>query len=66
LKKLWLALKQSRQDRKRIKMLFVLLKRILKMRRLRLWGPCGAQDEFLLGWPQPLRTRGSSLNLFFL
>jgi hypothetical protein len=48
LKKLWRARKQSRQDCKRIKMLFVLLKRILKMRRLRLWGPCGAQDEFLL------------------
>jgi hypothetical protein len=29
-------------------MLFAHLKRILKMGRLRLRGPCGAQDEFLL------------------
>ena len=39
---------QSRQDRKRVEMLFAHLKRILKMGRLRLRGPCGAQDEFLL------------------
>ena len=39
---------RSRQGRKRIKMLFAHLKRILKMGRLRLRGPCGAQDEFLL------------------
>ena len=31
-----------------IEMLFAHLKRILKMGRLRLRGPCGAQDEFLL------------------
>ena len=36
------------QGRKRIEMLFAHLKRILKMGRLRLRGPCGAQDEFLL------------------
>jgi hypothetical protein len=42
------AFEQSRQDRKRIEMLFAHLKRILKMGRLRLRGPCGAQDEFLL------------------
>ena len=42
------AYEQSRQGRKRIEMLFAHLKRILKMGRLRLRGPCGAQDEFLL------------------
>jgi transposase len=39
---------QSRRDRKRIEMLFAHLKRILKLGRLRLRGPCGAQDEFTL------------------
>lgn len=39
---------RSRQGRKRIEMLFAHLKRILRMGRLRLRGPCGAQDEFLL------------------
>ena len=29
-------------------MLFAHLKRILKLNRLRLRGPCGAKDEFLL------------------
>jgi hypothetical protein len=29
-------------------MLFAHLKRILKLNRLRLRGPCGARDEFLL------------------
>ncbi|MFL4991634.1 MAG: transposase [Microvirga sp.] len=42
------AFERSRQGRKRIEMLFAHLKRILKMGRLRLRGPCGAQDEFLL------------------
>ncbi len=42
------AFEQSRQGRKRIEMLFAHLKCILKMGRLRLRGPCGAQDEFLL------------------
>ena len=42
------AFDQSRRDRKRVKMLFAHLKRILKLGRLRLRGPCGAQDEFLL------------------
>lgn len=32
----------------RKKMLFAHLKRILRLGRLRLRGPCGAQDEFLL------------------
>jgi len=39
---------QSRKDRKKVEMLFAHLKRILKMDRLRLRGPNGAQDEFLL------------------
>ena len=43
-----LAFERSRQGRKRIEMVFAYLKRILKMGRLRLRGPCGAQDEFLL------------------
>lgn len=42
------AFEQSRHERKRIEMLFAHLKRILKLGRLRLRGPCGAQDEFLL------------------
>jgi transposase len=42
------AYDQSRKDRKRVEMLFAHLKRILKMGRLRLRGPCGARDEFLL------------------
>ena len=39
---------QSRKDRKKVEMLFAHLKRILKLDRLRLRGPKGAQDEFLL------------------
>ena len=38
----------SRRERKRVEMLFAHLKRILKLDRLRLRGPCGAKDEFLL------------------
>lgn len=38
----------SRRLRKRIEMLFAHLKRILKLDRLRLRGPNGARDEFLL------------------
>ena len=38
----------SRKDRKKVEMLFAHLKRILKLGRLRLRGPCGASDEFLL------------------
>jgi hypothetical protein len=34
--------------RKKVKMLFADLKRILRLGRLRLRGPCGAKDEFLL------------------
>jgi transposase len=42
------AFEQSRRERKRIEMLFAHLKRILKLGRLRLRGPRGAQDEFTL------------------
>ena len=59
---------RSRRDRKKIEMLFAHLKRILKLDRLRLRGPCGARDEFhlaataqnlrkmaeLLGSPSPI------------
>jgi transposase len=45
--KSWLY-KQSRKDRKKVEMLFAHLKRILKLDRLRLRGPTGAHDEFLL------------------
>ena len=38
----------SRRQRKKIEMLFAHLKRILKLDRLRLRGPNGAKDEFLL------------------
>lgn len=42
------AFEQSRRERKRVETLFAHLKRILKMGRLRLRGPKGAQDEFTL------------------
>ena len=38
----------SRRERKKIEMLFAHLKRILRLDRLRLRGPLGARDEFLL------------------
>jgi hypothetical protein len=38
----------SRRQRKKVEMLFAHLKQILKPDRLRLRGPCGARDEFLL------------------
>jgi transposase len=38
----------SRRERKKVEMLFAHLKRILKLNRLRLRGPYGARDEFLL------------------
>ena len=38
----------SRRQRKKVEMLFAHLKRILKLDRLRLRGPNGAKDEFLL------------------
>ncbi len=40
---------QSRRDRKRVEMLFAHLKRILRLGRLRLRGPSGAQFEFTFG-----------------
>jgi hypothetical protein len=42
------AFEQSRRDRKRVEMLFAHLKRILRLGRLRLRGPYGAQFEFTL------------------
>ena len=39
---------QSCRERKKVEMLFAHLKRILRLGRLRLRGPCGAEDEFLL------------------
>ena len=42
------AFEQSCRDRKRIEMLFAHLKRILRLGRLRLRGPRGAQFEFTL------------------
>ena len=38
----------SRRERKKVEILFAHLKRILKINRLRLRGPSGARDEFLL------------------
>jgi len=43
------AFEQSRRDRKRAEMRFAHLKRLLRLNRLRLRGPRGAQDEFVLG-----------------
>ena len=42
------AYRQSRRERKKVEMLFAHLKRILKMSQLRLRGPSGAHDEFLM------------------
>jgi transposase len=42
------AFERSRHSRKKIEMLFAHLKRILRLARLRLRGPSGARDEFLL------------------
>ena len=43
-----LQYKVSSKLRKKVEMLFAHLKRILGLGRLRLRGPCGANDEFLL------------------
>ena len=40
------AFERSRRERKRVEMLFAHLKRILRLGRLRLRGPRGAQFEF--------------------
>jgi uncharacterized protein with von Willebrand factor type A (vWA) domain len=45
--KSWVG-RTSRRLRKKVEMLFAHLKRILKLDRLRLRGPNGAHDEFLL------------------
>lgn len=42
------AFEQSRRERKKVEMLFAHLKCILKLGWVRLRGPCGARDEFLL------------------
>src|SRR5499433_2623355 len=42
------AFERSRRHRKSVEMLFAHFKRILRLGRLRLRGPCGAQDEFTL------------------
>ena len=42
------AYESTRRDRKKVEMLFAHLKRILRLDRLRLRGPKGAQDEFTL------------------
>ena len=59
----------SMKLRKKVEMLFAHLKRILRLGRLRLRGPCGANDEFLLAataqnlrklakiFPAPQQTR---------
>jgi hypothetical protein len=39
---------QGTRERKKVEMLFAHLKRILRLDRLRLRGPSGAKDEFLL------------------
>jgi len=39
---------RSRRQRKKVEVLFAHLKRILRLRRLRLRGPSGAHDEFLM------------------
>ena len=39
---------RSRRDRKRVEILFAHLKRIFRLGRLRLRGPCDAQFEFTL------------------
>lgn len=42
------AYTQSRKDRKKVEVLFAHLKQILRFDRLRLRGPNGARDEFVL------------------
>jgi hypothetical protein len=54
----------SRRERKKIEMLFAHLKRILRLDRLRLRGPVGAQNEFLLAaTAQNLRKRAKLVPL---
>ena len=51
------AYTHSRRQRKKVEMLFAHLKRILGLGRLRLRGPTGAHDEFLLA--ATARTSGN-------
>lgn len=51
----------SRCERKKVGMLFARLKRILRLDRLRLRGPCGARDEFRLAAAQNLREFAMSI-----
>ena len=51
------AYERSRHRRKKVKMLFAHLKRILRLSRLRRRGPSGARDEFLLHRPEPQKAR---------
>jgi transposase len=58
------AYRQSRCERKKVEMLFAHLKRILKLGQLRLRGPSGAHDEFLLvATAQNLRRMAKKLFL---
>ena len=58
------AYRQSRNDRKKVEVLFAHAKRILKFTRLRLRGPSGARDECLLmATAQNLRRRVKWLRL---
>jgi transposase len=52
----------SRRERKKIEMLFAHLKRILRLDRLRLRGPNGAKDEFLLAATAQNLRRLAKLN----
>jgi Transposase DDE domain len=54
----------SRRERKKVEMLFAHLKRILGLGKLRLRGPSGAKDEFLLAaTAQNLRKLGKLIPL---
>ena len=54
------AFAQSRRDRKKVEMLFAHLKRILRLGRLRLRGPSGAQFEFKVTGNKELRVGKSA------
>ncbi len=57
-----LAFRRSAHERRKVEMLFAYLKRLLALRRLRLRGPTGASDEFLLAaTAQNLRRLARSL-----
>lgn len=59
------AYQTSRRQRKKVEMLFAHLKRILKLDRLRLRGPCGARDEFhLAAAAQNLRKLAKLIPLY--